>query len=74
MLVGETLPIDMIKATVQIGEGELNKGSEDESEAFSLKISCPDKNIKRIAKQYKMDHIFVAWKESKYELGRLMFQ
>ena len=47
--------------------------NEQNEEAFSVKIMCEDKSIKKIAKENKLDKIFVNWKRSRLEIGRLMF-
>jgi hypothetical protein len=47
-------------------------------EAFSLKLICDDKTLKRAAKQHKLDKIFVSWpagqQECKIDITRVMLQ
>ena len=63
----------MIKPTLQQGSTDCSSGGE----AFSLKVVCGQKAIKKQAKQLKLDKIFAQWgekDESKLEITRLMFQ
>lgn len=66
--------MDMIKPTLQQGSTDCSSGGE----AFSLKVVCEQKAIKKQAKQLKLDKIFAQWgegkDESKLEITRLMFQ
>ena len=67
---------------MQMEESKIAKKVEEEeypeAEAFSVKIVCEDKAVKRLAKQQKLDNIFLNWEaksqECQFEVGRLMFQ
>lgn len=59
-LVVETLPLDMIKATVQMGPPS-GEATLDEKEAFSLKIVTDEKPVKATAKVHKLDKIFISF-------------
>ena len=62
----------MIKPTMQQNERGRKAGGEQEDDlysaaqdAFSVKIVTDDKAVKRLAKQCKLDNIFLAWEPQK---------
>ena len=72
-LIADTLNFDLIKPTVAM-EDHKQQDVFPSGEAFSVKISVDDKDLKKLAKQNKLNEIFVNWTgisdECMLEFGR----
>ena len=61
----------MIKPTMQQNERGRKAGGEEDDlygvaqDAFSVKIVTDEKAVKRLAKQCKLDNIFLSWEPQK---------
>jgi hypothetical protein len=61
----------MIKPTMQQNERPRKAGGEEDDlygvaqDSFSVKIVTDDKAVKRLAKQCKLDNIFLSWEPQK---------
>jgi len=75
-LIADTLNFDMIKATVGM-EDFKNEDAFPSGEAFSVKISVDDKDLKKLSRQHNLAEIFVSWtgksNECMLEMGRTTF-